>query len=262
MLELERLIEEKESVMYGPKILDIHTIKEFIYNNRCIIFPNVYEHCYGNDYFVMKINRIKENLNYFLSYLNIKDDEFIRKYFDELVKVDSLLKLDLKKVLEEDPSCDFEEEVLLAYPGFKAILYYRIAHILVNLNVPIIPRIISLLAYEKTGIDINPYAKIGKRFFIDHGCGVVIGETTIIKDNVSIYQGVTLGTLKKPSDEKGVKRHPTIMDNVIIYSNSSILGGDTVIGEGSIIGCNVIVTKSVPAKSFITINNNRNIKNI
>jgi serine O-acetyltransferase len=119
-----------------------------------------------------------------------------------------------------------------------------------------------LLASEKTGIDINPYAKIGKKFFIDHGCGVVIGETTIIKDNVSIYQGVTLGTLKKPSDEKGNKRHPTIMDNVIIYSNSTILGGDTVIGEGSIIGCNVIVTKSVPPKSFITINNNRNIKNI
>ena len=262
MLKLEKLIEEKESVMYGPKILDIYTIKEFVYNNKCIIFPNVYEHCYGNDYFEMKISRIKDNLKYFLTYLNIKDDEFIKKYFDEFIKVDSLLKIDLKKVLEEDPSCNFEEEVLLAYPGFKAILFYRIAHILVKLNVPIIPRIISLIAYEETGIDINPYAEIGNKFFIDHGCGIVIGETTIIKDNVSIYQGVTLGTLKKPSDEKGNKRHPTIMDNVIIYSNSSILGGDTVIGEGSIIGCNVIVTKSVAPKSFITINNNRNIKNI
>jgi serine O-acetyltransferase len=127
---------------------------------------------------------------------------------------------------------------------------------------PIIPRIITLIAYESTGIDINPYAEIGSHFFIDHGCGVVIGETTVIKNNVSIYHGVTLGTLGKPSESKGIKRHPTIMDNVIIYANSKILGGDTIVGEGSIIGCNVIVTKSVPPNSFITINNNRNIKNI
>jgi serine O-acetyltransferase len=210
----------------------------------------------------MKINRIKDNLLHFLSYLNIKDVNFIKNYFDEFIKMDALLKLDLKKVLEEDPSCDFEEEVLLSYPGFKAILYYRIANILVKLNMPIIPRIISLLAYEKTGIDINPYAKIGERFFIDHGCGVVIGETTEIGDNVSIYHGVTLGSLKTPIDSKGIKRHPTIRDNVVIYSNATILGGDTEIGAGSIIGCNVIVTKSVNPNSFITINNNRNIKNI
>ena len=206
MFDLEKLIESKENEEYGPKILDIQTIKEFIYNNRCILFPNIYEHCYGNDYFEMKINRIKDNLLHFLSYLNIKDVNFIKNYFDEFIKMDALLKLDLKKVLEEDPSCDFEEEVLLSYPGFKAILYYRIANILVKLNMPIIPRIISLLAYEKTGIDINPYAKIGERFFIDHGCGVVIGETTEIGDNVSIYHGVTLGAKLSPNENK-LKRH-------------------------------------------------------
>lgn len=262
MFYLEKWIDDKEKTKYKAKILDISTINEFVYNNLCIIFPNVYEHCYGNDYFVMKIDRIAENFKHFLSYLNISDDEVVKQYFNELIKVDEILQLDLKKVLRTDPSCKSEVEVLLTYPGFKAITYYRIANILVKLNIDVIPRIITLLAYKETGIDINPYATIGKEFFIDHGCGIVIGETTIIGNNVSIYHGVTLGTLKNPKELVGVKRHPTIMDDVIIYSNATILGGDTIIGAGSIIGCNVIVTKSVNEKSFITINNNRNIKNI
>jgi serine O-acetyltransferase len=262
MLNLEKWINNKESDKYQPKILDIYTIKDFIYNNICILFPNYYEHYNGNDYFDMKIIKIENELTHFLSYHNIKEDGFMSKYFEELIKVNDLLEEDLECVLNNDPSCKSKEEVILSYPGFLAIIYYRIANILVRLGIPIVPRIISNIACDKTGIDIHPNAKIGKRFFIDHGCGIVIGETAEIGDNVSIYHGVTLGSLSINKEERNVKRHPTILDNVTIYSNASILGGETVVGEGSIIGCNVIVTKSVKPNSIITINSNNKLKNI
>jgi serine O-acetyltransferase len=186
----------------------------------------------------------------------------MKNYFDELMKVNEMLEEDLNCVLIKDPSCKSKEEVILSYPGFLAIIYYRIANILARLGLPIIPKVISNIAYEKTGIDIHPNATIGKRFFIDHGCGIVIGETTIIGDNVSIYHGVTLGSLSKGKEERNVKRHPTILDDVIIYSNASVLGGNTIVGEGSIIGCNVIVTDSINSNSIVTINSNNKIKNI
>jgi serine O-acetyltransferase len=254
MLSIEKWISDKESIEYGPKVLELSTIKDFMYNNICILFPNMYEHYNGLDYFDMKIIKIENELKHFLSYLNINSEGIMVKYFEELIKVDKMLKDDLDCVLKNDPSCKSKEEVVLSYPGFLAIVYYRIANILVKLNVPIIPRIISIMAYNKTGIDIHPNATIGKNFFIDHGNGVVIGETTIIGNNVSLYHGVTLGSLGKSDIEKNSKRHPTIHDDVIIYSNASILGGETVIGEGCIIGCNVIVTSSVLPNSIITIN--------
>lgn len=150
-----------------------------------------------------------------------------------------------------DPAAYSREEVILCYPGFFAIAVYRIAHIVYELNIPMLPRMISEYAHSQTGVDINPGAKIGKHFFIDHGTGVVIGETCIIGDNVKIYQGVTLGALSVKKELAKKKRHPTIENNVIIYSGSSILGGDTVVGHDTIIGGNVWLTSSVLPNSVV-----------
>jgi len=170
----------------------------------------------------------------------------IRRYLDE----------DIQAAYDGDPAVRNREEILLSYPYIEAITIHRIAHELYDMQVPIIPRIMNEYAHARTGIDIHPGAKIGKRFFIDHGTGVVIGETTTIGDNVKMYQGVTLGARSFTLDEngnpvKGIKRHPDIEDNVIIYSGASILGGDTVIGKGSIIGGNVWLTHSVPPGSRV-----------
>ena len=143
------------------------------------------------------------------------------------------------------------EEVVLTYPGFMAVTAYRIAHVLCRLQVPLMPRMISEWAHSITGIDIHPGATIGVPFMIDHGTGVVIGETSIIGKNVKIYQGVTIGALAVKKEEAEVKRHPTIEDNVIVYANSTILGGKTIIGRDSIIGGNCFVTESVPAQSMV-----------
>jgi serine O-acetyltransferase len=147
-----------------------------------------------------------------------------------------------------DPAAKSYEEVILSYPGFQAITVHRLANFFWKAQVPLIPRMMSELLHGSTGIDIHPGAEIGESFFIDHGTGVVIGETTVIGKNVKIYQGVTLGALsvKKEMGEGSSKRHPTIEDDVTIYSNATILGGDTIIGRGSVIGGNVWITKSVP----------------
>lgn len=157
--------------------------------------------------------------------------------------------LDVKAALDGDPAARSAEEIILSYPGLEAILVYRIAHFLHANGIPIIPRIMSEHIHGKTGIDIHPGAQIGESFFIDHGTGIVIGETTIIGDNVKIYQGVTLGAVSVKKNMSNKKRHPTIEDNVTIYAGATILGGDTVIGKGSVIGGNVWLTASVPAGS-------------
>jgi serine O-acetyltransferase len=153
--------------------------------------------------------------------------------------------------LKFDPAAFSLEEVILCYPGFYAVTVYRLAHILYELEIPLLPRIISEYAHSKTGIDINPGATIGKRLFIDHGTGIVIGETTIIGDNVKIYQGVTLGALHVEKGMVSTKRHPTIEDNVIIYAGSTILGGKTVIGHDAVIGGNVWLTNSVEPHTVV-----------
>jgi len=158
---------------------------------------------------------------------------------------------DAEAILNFDPAAESLEEVILAYPGFYAITVYRISNKLHSLKIPIVPRIISELAHNETGIDINPGATIGESFFIDHGTGVVIGETAIIHNNVKIYQGVTLGALQVKKELSATKRHPTVEDNVVIYSGATILGGATVIGHDSIIGGNVWVTSSIPANSVV-----------
>jgi len=170
-------------------------------------------------------------------------------FIDTLPDIKELLELDIKANLQGDPAATNADEVIFSYPGFFAVMVYRLAHRLFELGVPIIPRIMSEYAYSRTSIDIHPAAEIGNSFFIDHGAGVVIGETTDIGDRVRIYQGVTLGALSLPRNAgpklRDTKRHPTIEDDVIIYANATILGGNTVIGARSIIGGNVWLTESV-----------------
>ncbi|MEW9701475.1 serine O-acetyltransferase EpsC [Paenibacillus sp. SI8] len=166
------------------------------------------------------------------------------------------LSCDVKAAFEGDPAANSMEEVVVAYPGLLAVTVYRIAHQMHTQGVPLIPRKMSAYIHEKTGIDIHPGAQIGKGFFIDHGTGVVIGETCQIKDDVKLYQGVTLGALSVPMNAKNpgatkTKRHPTIEDHVTIYAGATILGGDTVIGSGSVIGGNVWCTSSVPPGSKV-----------
>jgi len=161
-----------------------------------------------------------------------------------------ILATDVRAVYEGDPAAKSHDEIIFSYPGIFAVTVYRVAHKLFELQVPLLPRIMTEHAHSLTGIDIHPGADIGERFVIDHGTGVVIGETTVIGKNVRIYQGVTLGALSLPKDAgerlRGKKRHPTIEDDVIVYSGATILGGNTVIGARSIIGGNVWITKSVP----------------
>lgn len=173
-------------------------------------------------------------------------------YIDGLNKIKKDLAEDLSFFMESDPAVDSEEEVILAYPGFKAIVYYRIAHLLHDLGYKLCARIISEEAHSKTGIDIHPAAKIGIPFFIDHGTGIVIGETTLIGKRVVLYQGVTLGAVSVHTKEfqKGDKRHPTISDDVTIYANATILG-DITIGHDVVIGSNTYIREDIPANTTV-----------
>ena len=176
----------------------------------------------------------------------------VAEFISRMPEVKRLVETDVQAAYEGDPAATSPMEVVMAYPGLYAVTIHRMAHELYELKVPIIPRIMSELAHSKTGIDIHPGATIGERFFIDHGTGVVIGETCVIGNHVQIYQGVTLGALSTRGGQRiaGTKRHPTIEDNVTIYSNSSVLGRVT-IGHDTIIGGNVWLTHDVPANSRI-----------
>jgi serine O-acetyltransferase len=178
------------------------------------------------------------------------------RYLARLPGIKRLLLLDVEALYEGDPAARSREEVMICYPGFYAISIYRLAHELYALEVPLLPRIMTEFAHEKTGIDIHPGAAIGEYFFIDHGTGTVIGETTVIGDHVKLYQGVTLGARSFDLDEngnpvKGIKRHPNIGNNVVIYANATILGGDTSIGDNCVIGGNTWLTSSVPAGEIV-----------
>lgn len=179
------------------------------------------------------------------------------KFMRSIPSIRECLDTDLEAAYEGDPAAYSKHEIVFSYPGLYAIAIYRLAHELCKLGVPMIPRIMTEHAHSKTGIDIHPGATIGKYFFIDHGTGIVIGETTIIGDHVKIYQGVTLGGLSTKGGQllKNVKRHPTIKDNVTIYSGASILGGETVIGENVVIGGNAFITKSVKDNMRVSVKN-------
>ena len=182
--------------------------------------------------------------------------EIVDDFVAALPEVRRLVETDVQAAYDGDPAATSRMEVVMAYPGLYAVTIHRLAHVLYKLKVPIVPRVMSELAHSKTGIDIHPGATIGERFFIDHGTGVVIGETTVIGRNVRLYQGVTLGGLSFDKDStgalvKGLKRHPNIEDNVVIYANATILGGDTTRGHDSEIGGNVWIKESVPPYSRV-----------
>lgn len=181
--------------------------------------------------------------------------DFERSFLEIRRKLD----LDALAALNSDPAAKSLREIYLAYPGFYAIAVYRLSNQLLKQEIPILPRMMSEFAHSTTGTDIHPGAEIGDSFFIDHATGIVIGETTIIKDNVTIFQGVTLGGMQVKKSLASVKRHPTIESGVVIYANATILGGDVMIGANSVIGANVCITASISENSVVTVKSENNI---
>lgn len=198
-----------------------------------------------------------------ISNLKTKEDAhlIVDAFMDKLPELQATLVAEAESFLQNDPAARSVEEVILTYPGFFALTVHRISNVLFKLDAPIVPRLFSEYAHSKVGIDIHPGAQIGKHFFIDHGTGIVIGETTVIGDNVKIYQGVTLGALFVTKNMKNKKRHPTIEDNVVIYAGATILGGDTIVGHDSTIGGNVWLTQSVIPYSLVFHNSEVKIRN-
>lgn len=250
-----------------------NTIIQIIKELRRVIFPGYFgdENLsdYIGDYFVGSLmNRVYHNLKkQIVLALTYSDEgiaieeaekkaEDISCHFISCVPhIQQMLLKDVQAGFDGDPAAKSKEDIIISYPGLFAIYVYRVAHELYVQNVPLIPRIMTEYAHSRTGIDINAGAQIGEYFFIDHGTGVVIGETTVIGNHVKLYQGVTLGGLSTRQGQAlaGVRRHPTIEDNVTIYSGSSILGGDTVIGHDSVIGGNAFITSSVAAETKVIV---------
>jgi serine O-acetyltransferase len=216
------------------------------YNNRKVVSPAK---------LLEDFDKNKQQLVLVLEHIEVLLEQspkvISESFFNHLPYIYETLISDAESIEKGDPAARNIEEVMRCYPGFYAICVYRFANLLLKLEVPSIPRILTELAHQKTGIDIHPAASIGKNFFIDHGTGIVIGETSTIGDHVKIYQGVTLGALSVSKELAETKRHPTIEDNVVIYAGATILGGKTVIGKNSIIGGNVWLTKSVEPNSTV-----------
>ena len=228
-------------------------ISDIIEKMRFILFPEYF----GKGKSVE--NELVKSLEYVYADLKSQgvSEQTAGSFITEIPSLRETLKTDVEAAYEGDPAAYSRAEIVISYPGVFAVMVQRIAHVLYDLSVPLIPRIMTEHAHSITGIDIHPGAKIGAYFFIDHGTGVVIGETAIIGNYVKIYQGVTLGALSTRGGQKlkNVKRHPTLEDYVTVYSGASILGGETVIGEGATIGGNAFVTKSVPDKTRVSVKN-------
>jgi len=246
----------------GTKIPSRSEIIEVIEEIRRVMFPGFFGHenigiVSPENFAGNTLARIYEKLSTQIE-LAVKDREHAKSLTMEFLKtlpaIQKMLMKDVQAELDGDPAAASKEEIIFSYPGVFAIFVYRVAHVLYKLHVPYIPRIMSEHAHSKTGIDINPGATIGEYFFIDHGTGIVIGETTEIGNHVKLYQGVTLGALSTMKGQalSGKKRHPTIEDNVVIYANTTVLGGDTVIGKNSVIAGNTFVTSSVPENTKVS----------
>lgn len=203
-----------------------------------------------NSVFTMHLKDLEKLLS-LVDLVGDKATQIIKDYSNQIIPLGQKIEKDAEAMLLGDPAAKDIGEVLLCYPGLFAITAYRLAHFFYLKNISILPRLICELAHEKTGIDIHPGARIGESFFIDHGTGVVIGETAVIGNHVKIYQGVTLGALSVDKSLAQTKRHPSIKDYCVIYSHATILGGETIVGEHSVIGGNVWMTKSVPAYSLV-----------
>ncbi|MCI5535576.1 MAG: serine acetyltransferase [Clostridiales bacterium] len=264
-------VDIKETFMRPKK----DTIVKIIVQLRNIIFPEYFKNSNYRVYTIrnnlaMQLEDVMYNLSkqisivlkYLPEHEDKSDDELLTeaeqltlKFLDRLTEIRRLINTDLEAAYDGDPAAFNKPEIVFSYPGLFAILVSRIAHELYLLNVPLIPRIMTEYAHTQTGIDIHPGATIGEYFFIDHGTGIVVGETSVIGNNVKIYQGVTIGALSTREGQKlhGTRRHPTIEDNVTIYAGASILGGNTVIGRNSVIGSNVFITTSIPPDTRVSI---------
>ena len=229
----------------------------FSTDTSATVFPEYYVGNRLNDIY----DRLKNQIEIALLYHGEEPEEAATHadrttcgFFEQLPEIQRLLLTDVQAGFDGDPAAKSKEEIIFSYPGLFAIYVYRLAHVLYKEEIPFIPRVMSEYAHGRTGIDINPGATIGEYFFIDHGTGVVVGETTEIGNNVKLYQGVTLGALSTRMGQQlaNVKRHPTIRDNVTIYSNSTVLGGETVVGENTIIGGNTFITESIPANTKVS----------
>jgi serine O-acetyltransferase len=251
---------------FAAKLLDkreIHSCNASLKKESIIFFDELkdflFPHFSNKVYYVpeeviAKMRLLERNLITLLKINNGNDKEIEKKahtFISKIPAIHDMLWDDADAIFKGDPAAESIDEVILAYPGFMAIFIYRLAHELYKLKITIIPRILTEHAHEITGIDIHPGAEIDSPFFIDHGTGIVIGETTVIGKNVKIYQGVTLGALSVDKNQVNSKRHPTIEDDVILYSQAVILGGDTIIGKNSIVGGNAWVTQSVPSNSVV-----------
>lgn len=241
-----------EGIVQAP---NAKTVPQFIEATFITLFPQFSPGVFADRRMLLgSVDTVEVLLRELSQPVLIGDEEVsgvVSRFLEELPGLHSSLMEDARAIYHGDPAAANLDEVILAYPGFYAISVYRIANLLYRLKVPVVPRMISEHAHRLTGIDIHPGATIGQAFVIDHGTGVVIGETTVIEDNVKIYQGVTLGALSVQKKMANKKRHPTIGRDVVIYANATILGGSTVVGAGSVIGGNVWLTESVPAGSRI-----------
>lgn len=248
-----------------PSRQSVHYILDLI---RTILFPGFFEPIAGHleNIITQKVLELQEKLTLEITkslmaetaihkdQAQHKAEDISTRFINQIPTIRRILKTDIQATFDGDPAAKSEQEIILSYPGFQAISVFRTAHFFYQENVPLIPRIMTEIAHSETGIDINPGASIGERFCIDHGTGIVIGETSHIGNNVKLYQGVTLGALSVQKSSAQTKRHPTIEDNVTVYAHATILGGDTIIGEGSTIGGNIWLIQSIPphSKTYIS----------
>ena len=243
-------------------------IVKVLHELQSLLFPMAFRRDYPDmaeeTLLIRALYRLRDQLVAAMRFQDLQGEDPVKAadaictgFAERLPEIKRLLLLDVEALYEGDPAAVCREEVMITYPGFRAICIFRIAHELYVLKAPLIPRIMTEYAHEKTGIDIHPGATVGEYFFIDHGTGIVIGETTVIGNHVKLYQGVTLGAKSFELDENGnpvknIKRHPNIGNHVVIYANATILGGDTFIGDNSVIGGNTWLTRSVEAGSVVT----------
>ena len=258
--QLQRDIDRMELFFQPDKDVVIDVIEKL----RRIVFPGYFREKNYRIYnakhnLSMLIEDVMYNLTRQVSRVLERDKEkasaICLAFLSQIPKIRQMIQTDLQAAYDGDPAATGKAEVIFSYPGLYAITVYRLAHELYQLQVPMIPRMMTEYAHSMTGIDIHPGASIGKYFFIDHGTGIVIGETTVIGDNVKIYQGVTLGGLSTRGGQnlRGKRRHPTIGDNVTIYANATILGGETQIGADCVVGSSAFITKSIPAGTTVTL---------
>ena len=253
--EVHELIKDLFGIIYPGYFLDRSYKTYNPKNNLAVIIEDVFYHLSREVYLALDYCKRRGTLT---------NDErkqesyrICKAFFRRIPKIREYIETDLEAAYDGDPAANCHEEIILAYPGLMAITIYRLAHELYLERVPVLPRLMTEYAHSRTGIDIHPGASIGRYFFIDHGTGIVIGETTVIGNNVKIYQGVTLGALSTRGGQRlsGKKRHPTICDNVTIYAGASILGGETVIGENAVIGGNTFITRSIDANTRVSMKN-------